>query len=90
MANIKSAKKRIEIAERNRQKNRSRKSEIKTTIKKFNQALEEKKPGDAKELLKLIDRKLKRASLSSTVSKNAASRQISRLQRLLNQAGSAE
>ena len=84
MANIKSAKKRVEVAERNRMRNRSKRSEIKTYIKKFDAALQENSPQDAQEVLKVIDRKLKRASLGSAVSKNAASRTISRLQKRLN------
>lgn len=84
MANIKSAKKRIEVAERNRLRNKSKKTEIKTYIKKFDAALEAKAPEQAQELLKVIDKKLKRASLSSAVSKNAASRKISQLQKRLN------
>ena len=83
MANIKSAKKRIQIAERNRMRNKSKKSEIKTYMKKFALALEEKRTQDAAELLKLIDRKMKRASLAGAVSKNAVGRQVSRLQKQL-------
>lgn len=86
MANIKSAKKRIEVANRNRLANRSKKTEIKTYIKKFDQAIEANSPEEAQELLKVIDKKLKRASLSSAVSKNAASRKISQLQKKLNAA----
>lgn len=84
MANIKSAKKRIEVSNRNRLRNKSKKSEIKTYIKKFDAALESNTPEQAQELLKLIDKKLKRASLSSAISKNAASRKVSRLQKRLN------
>lgn len=89
MANIKSAKKRIEVSERNRLRNKSKKTEIKTYIKKFDAALVENNTGDAQELLKAIDKKLKRASLSSVMSKNAASRKVSQLQKKLN-AASAE
>lgn len=84
LANIKSAKKRIDIAKRNRLRNRSKRSEIKTYIKKFDAALEANSPQEAQELLKVIDRKLKRASLKSAYSKNAASRAVSRLQKRLN------
>ncbi|MDY3052339.1 MAG: 30S ribosomal protein S20 [Ndongobacter sp.] len=84
MANIKSAKKRIEVSNRNRLRNKSKKSEIKTYIKKFDAALESNTPEQAQELLKLIDKKLKRASLSSAISKNAAARKVSRLQKRLN------
>ena len=89
MANIKSAKKRIEVSERNRMRNKSKMTEIKTYIKKFDAAVEEKNTDDAQELLKAIDKKLKRASLSSVMSKNAASRKVSQLQKKLN-AASAE
>lgn len=84
MANIKSAKKRIEVSNRNRLRNKSKKTEIKTYIKKFEQAIEAKASDEAKSLLTLIDKKLKRASLSSAVSKNAASRKVSRLHKRLN------
>ncbi len=86
MANIKSAKKRIEVAERNRLRNKAKKTEIKTYVKKFDQAIEENSPQVAQELLKTIDKKLKKASLSSAVSKNAAGRKISQLQKKLNAA----
>ncbi len=84
MANIKSAKKRIEIAKRNTLRNKSKRSEINTYIKKFGVAIEENKGEEARELLKTIDKKLKRASLKGAVSKNAASRRISTLQKKLN------
>lgn len=84
MANIKSAKKRIEVAERNRLKNKSKKTEVKTYIKKFEQALEASDAQQANDLLKVIDKKLKKAALSSAVSKNAASRKVSRLHKRLN------
>ena len=38
MANIKSAKKRIDVAEKKRVQNKSKKSEINTFVKKFNAA----------------------------------------------------
>lgn len=84
MANIKSAKKRIDIAKRNTLRNKSKRSEINTYIKKFGTAIEENKAEEAKELLKTIDKKLKRASLKGAVSKNAANRRISTLQKKLN------
>lgn len=84
MANIKSAKKRIQIANRNRLRNKSKKTEIKTYIHKFDSALEANEKDKAGELLKVLDRKLKRASLSGAYSKNAARRRISKLQKKLN------
>lgn len=84
MANIKSAKKRIQVSERNRLKNKSKKTEIRTYIKKFDEAIEANEVTEAKDLLKVIDKKLKKAALSSAVSKNSASRKISQLQKKLN------
>ncbi|GFN34723.1 30S ribosomal protein S20 [Tepidimicrobium xylanilyticum] len=84
MANIKSAKKRIKTIKKRTALNRSRKSEIKTYIKKFDLALENGNLDEAKELLKIIDRKLKRASHKRVIHKNAASRRISSLTKKLN------
>ncbi|MDO4778163.1 MAG: 30S ribosomal protein S20 [Tissierellia bacterium] len=89
MANIKSAIKRIEVAKRQTLKNKSVKSEIKTYIKKFDLAVESNNFDEAKELLKLIDKKLKRASLDNVIHTNAASRKTSQLQRKLNKASIA-
>ncbi|NLW53014.1 MAG: 30S ribosomal protein S20 [Tissierellia bacterium] len=86
MANIKSAIKRIEVAKRQTLHNKSRKSEIKTYIKKFETALENNNLDEARELLKLIDKKLKRASLANVIHPNAASRRTSQLQKKLNKA----
>ncbi|HHV38402.1 MAG TPA: 30S ribosomal protein S20 [Tepidimicrobium sp.] len=84
MANIKSAKKRIRIAEKKTAINRARKSEIKTYIRRFELALENNDIDEAKELLKSVDRKLKRAALRNIVHKNAASRTVSKLTKRLN------
>lgn len=84
LANIKSAKKRIRTTRKRTELNRSRKSEIKTYIKKFNLALENGNTEEAKELLKIIDKKLKRAACKNVIHKNAASRKISKLTKKLN------
>ncbi len=89
MANIKSAIKRIDVTERQTLNNKSKKSEIKTLIKKFDLALEGNNVEEAKETLKLIDKKLKRASLANVIHPNAASRKISQLQKRLNEAEAA-
>ena len=86
MANIKSALKRIEVTKRQTLKNKSKKSEIRTYIKKFNVALEENNLDNAGELLRTIDKKLKKAATKSVVHKNAASRQVSKLSKKLHQA----
>ena len=84
MANIKSAKKRILVNTKKNEINRSRKSEIKTYIKKFELAIDANNIDAAKELLPLIQKKLNRASAKSTLHANAASRKVSRLTKKLN------
>ncbi|MDD2397596.1 MAG: 30S ribosomal protein S20, partial [Tissierellia bacterium] len=58
MANIKSAKKRILIINKKTEANKSRKSEIKTYIKKFETALNEGNFEKAQEYLKVCEKKL--------------------------------
>ena len=84
MANTRSAKKRIRTIKKRTEINRRRKSEIKTYIKKFNLALENNNIEEAKELLKVIDKKLKRAAHKNVIHKNSASRKLSRLTKKLN------
>lgn len=84
MANIKSAKKRIEVARNATLRNKSRRSEVRTYIRKFEEAVDANEVEAAKELLPLIDKKLKNAAHKGAMSENAASRKLSQLQRKLN------
>lgn len=86
MANIKSAIKRIEVGRRNNLRNKARKTEIKTAIKKFESALTAGNFDEARELLKVVDKKLKRASAKNVIHKNEAARKVSRLTKRLNKA----
>ena len=86
MANIKSAIKRIDVTKRQTLKNRSKKSELKTLTKKFDVAIEENRLDDASELLKLLDKKLKKAATQNVIHDNAASRKLSKLSIKLNNA----
>lgn len=86
MANIKSAIKRIDVTKRQTLKNKSKKSELKTLTKKFDLAIEENRLDDASELLKLLDKKLKKAATQSVIHDNAASRKLSKLTIKLNNA----
>lgn len=86
MANIKSAKKRILTTKKRTARNKARKSEIKTYIKKFEDAIANENFSEAKELLKTIDKKLKRAAHKNVIHKNNASRKVSRLTKKLNSA----
>lgn len=84
LANIKSAEKRIRVIDKKTEINKGRKSEIRTYIRKFDEAVENGNFDEARELLKIIDKKLKRAATKNVVSKNAASRKVSRLTKRLN------
>lgn len=84
MANIKSAKKRILVINKKTEVNKSRKSEIKTYIKKFEAALNEGNYEKAKACLALCEKKLYQAAAKNTIHKNAASRKVSRLAVRLN------
>ena len=86
MANIKSAKKRIEITKNRTVINKSKKTEIKTYIRKFEGALNEGNIAEARELIKVIDKKLKKAAQRNVIHDNAAARKMSSLTRKLNKA----
>lgn len=86
MANIKSAKKRIKVIENKTLVNKKRKSQIKTYIKKFENALDNNNIDEAKELFKVIEKKLDRAAIKNTMHKNKASRKVSQLASKLNAA----
>ncbi|MCW6678562.1 30S ribosomal protein S20 [Anaerococcus sp. NML200574] len=86
MANIKSSQKRIEVAKRNTLRNKSRKSAIKTYIKKFEAAIEANELDQARELLKLVDKKLKQAESKNVIHKNRVASVTSRLAKKLNAA----
>lgn len=86
LANIKSAKKRILVAEKKTLANKSKKSEIKTYIKNFETALDAGKVDEAKKLIKLIDKKMKQAASKNIIHENRAARTISKLTKKLNKA----
>ena len=84
LANIKSAQKRIKTTEKKTILNKSRNSEIKTYVKKFDVAIENGNIDEARELLKIIDRKLNKAAHKSVIHKNAVARKVSKLTKELN------
>lgn len=84
MANIKSAIKRIDVANKNNARNKSIRTEVKTAMKKFEAALEAGNIDEARELLKLVDKKLKNATTKNVMHKNAAARKMSHLASKLN------
>lgn len=86
MANIKAAIKNIETTERRTLANKSKKTAIKTYIRKFESAIDAGDLDQAKELIKVIDKQLKKAAHHNIVHKNAASRKVSKLTKKLNSA----
>lgn len=86
MANIKSAKKRILVAEKKRARNKSAKSEINTFVKKFNSAVAAREFDLAVELLKATSGLLDSAATDNVIHQNKANRQKSRLAKILAEA----
>lgn len=79
MANIKSAKKRIKVTEAKTKRNRMVKSALKTSIKKFELAVENNNVEEAQTNLVGAVRALDMAATKGVIHKNMASRKKSRL-----------
>lgn len=87
MANTKSAKKRARQSEKRRLINLARKTEIKTTVKKFLTLVEQAKEKEkAQKLLNEITAKLARAKSKGVIHRNTASRKLSGLTKQFNKA----
>lgn len=83
MPNIKSAKKRVLIAKRNNLRNKSIKSNLKTTIKKADAAILNKDANSA-EAARLAIKKIDQAAAKGVMHKNTAARRKSAIARRLN------
>ena len=79
MAHSKSSKKRVFIGERNAARNKSRKSRVKTFVKKVLIAVEAKNVDEAKAALQVAYKELDKAVTKGVLKKNTASRKKSRL-----------
>jgi len=86
MANIKSAKKRINVIASKTAINRRVKSHLKAIIKNFEGAISTKDFDTAKEKLALAEKRLMQAASKGTLHKNAASRKVSRMTNRFNKA----
>ncbi|MCJ8341949.1 MAG: 30S ribosomal protein S20 [Cetobacterium sp.] len=84
MANSKSAKKRITIAERNRERNQAVKSRVKTMVKKVLVAVEAKEVEAANAALTVAYKELDKAVSKGILKKNTVSRKKSRLAAKVN------
>lgn len=84
MPNIKSAIKRVKTSNKNRERNMSQKSALRTAIKTFEQAVEKQDVEVAKSALITATKKLDKAVTKGLIHKNNASRQKSRLMKRFN------
>jgi small subunit ribosomal protein S20 len=79
LANIKSAKKRILVAEARTARNKAIKSEVKTAIKKVDAAVAAKDAENARTLLRAAISTMNKAASKGVYHKKTASRKISRI-----------
>lgn len=84
MARSLQAKKRARQNTKSRTINRARKSQVKTQIKHFEEALEKGDVTAAAEQLRLVTKKLDKTASTSTMHKKTAARKKSRLTKKLN------
>ncbi|SKC79728.1 30S ribosomal protein S20 [Maledivibacter halophilus] len=85
MANIKSAKKRIKVIAKKTQENKKRRSMLKTSIRRFNEAIEAGDLNLATEKFRYAEKKINQVASHNTIHKNKAARKISIMARQLNQ-----
>ena len=86
---ISSAEKRHRKSEERRMRNKSVKSSVKTSVKKF-VSLAQKKDPEAEAALKEMIKKIDTAAGKGIIKKNAAARKKSRMQRYLNSIKAAQ
>ena len=84
MANIKSAKKRIQVAATRTARNKSIRSEVKTAIKKVEAAVAANDKAAAVEALKAAIGEVNKAGSKGVYHKNTCARKVSRLTKLVN------
>ena len=84
MPNIKSAIKRVSVIEKKTLRNNMIKSEYKTAIKRFEEALENKNVEEATKLLSVATKKIDQACTKGVIVKNTAARKKSNLAKKLN------
>lgn len=88
MPNMKSAEKRMRQNEIRRSRNRQRRSEMRTEIKKFRQLLSEQKKDEARKLLQGVYAAIDRTAQKGVIHSKTAARYKSRLTKRLNESAS--
>lgn len=84
MANIKSAKKRVEVTAVKTERNKAIKSEVKTYVKKVEAAVESGNKETAEAELKAAIKVIEMAGSKGVYHDNTVSRKVSRLTKLVN------
>lgn len=84
MANIKSAKKRVVVNEKKHERNKSIKSEVKTSIRRVEDAVSSNNKDEAGKALTNAVSVITKASNKGILHKNNAARKVSRLTKLVN------
>ncbi|MBQ7737869.1 MAG: 30S ribosomal protein S20 [Oscillospiraceae bacterium] len=87
MANIKSSAKRVLVSREQAARNKANKSQLKTTIKKFNVALEEGNQENAEAAYKAAVKSVDRAVSKGLLHKNNAARKKSKMAAKINTLG---
>lgn len=88
MPNMKSAEKRMRQNEIRRSRNRQRRSEMRTEIKKFRELLSEQKKDEARKLLQGVYAVIDRSAQRGVIHSKTAARYKSRLTKRLNESAS--
>ncbi len=81
MAHHKSAKKRIRQNEKKRVRNRHIRTTLRSSLKKFEQALRERKPEELKALVDKTVSVVHKAATKGVIHKNKAARHVSKIMR---------
>ena len=84
MANIKSAKKRVLVAEKRAARNKAIKSKVKTYVKKVEAAIEANDVEAAKAALLVATSEIDKATKKGIYHKNTSARKVSRLTKAVN------
>jgi small subunit ribosomal protein S20 len=90
MPTIDSAEKRMRQDEKKRERNKTRKSRVRTAARRFEEALEEGDLEEAEERLRAAESEYDRAVTKGVVPQNRASRKIGRLKKRLHEAKQEE
>ena len=84
MANIKSAKKRVIVAQKRADRNKAVKSKVKTYVKKVTAAIEANDKDAAKTALSAAISEINKAGSKGVYHKNTCARKVSRLTKAIN------